>query len=111
MENRQLREKLTCVEEEKDKSLQEARVEAGLEINKLRREVETLKSENKRLLAVINKMSPGGEEVQSSDEGETEETPGAEEVQENEAIQQGDEESNRERKRGLINKIKTLFRK
>lgn len=39
--------------------------------------METLTFESKRLLDVINKMSPGGEAVQSFEEGKTEETPGA----------------------------------
>ena len=57
-ENRKLRKKL--------KSLEEARLEAGREINKLRREVEILKSENKnnkRLLELINKISSGADQV------------------------------------------------
>merc|ERR1712062_15155 len=52
-ENRELREKLETLEEEKEK--------ADSEMNKLRNEVETLKSENKRHLEVIKKITSGAD--------------------------------------------------
>ena len=51
-ENKELKKKLKLLEEEKEKALEdveEVRLEARDEINKLRREVETLRSENNRL--------------------------------------------------------------
>ena len=98
--------------EEKEKALEDAREEAGREINKYRRE-------NKRLQDVIIKMSPGGEAgtdkaVQTEEEVETEETPGAEVMEENDetaGTTVADHELNREGKPGLVDKIKTMFRK
>lgn len=69
--------------EEKDKALEEA----GCVINELRGKVETVTSENKRLLDVIKKMSSerkavADKEVQTAEEVLTEENSGAEMVEE-----------------------------
>ena len=78
-----------------------------VEINKLRGEVETLTSENRRLLDVISNLS-SGEEAGLHQEGETEENSGAPTTL---ARQKEDSESNTARKPGLKDKIKRLFLK